>query len=171
MAATLDRRPRPASETSRSGRALGLLEARPGQTAREAGGRERAPNAQEAAWEGGAAPRSRRERQAPPPAGRAPLVFQRPENWVFGVRTGKGSRQTSLPSPRHLPHVEGKCWEDGNNCQLLLRAHNESDYAKCFTCLALPRLVLVSYEEVTVIPILQRGKLRRKEANWLIQGQ
>lgn len=74
-------------------------------------------------------------------------------------------------SPRHLPHVEGKCWEDGNNCQLLLRAHNESDYAKCFTCLALPGLVLVSYEEVTIIPILQRGKLRRKEANWLIQGR
>ena len=99
MAATLDRRPRPASETSRSGRALGLREARPGQPAREVGGGERAPVAQEAAWEGGAAPRSRRERQAPPPAGRAPFVLQRPEDWVFGVRTGKGShrRQISLP--------------------------------------------------------------------------
>lgn len=32
-----------------------------------------------------------------------------------------------------------------------------------------PLLVLVSYEEVTIIPILQRGKLRRKEANWLFK--
>lgn len=99
MAATLDHRPRPGSETSRSCPALGLREARPGQTAREVGGGEPAPNAQEAAWEGGAAPRSRRERQAPPPAGRAPFVLQRPEDWVCVVRTGKGShrRPTSLP--------------------------------------------------------------------------
>ena len=42
VAATLDSCPRPASETSRSGRALGLREARPGQPAREVGGGEKA---------------------------------------------------------------------------------------------------------------------------------
>lgn len=79
--------PGPGPGTSQSGRAQGLGEARPGGPP----GRGRGKGASEAAWEGrGAWPRQRRERQAPPLAGRAPSDpnGSQPRGWESGRGRG-----------------------------------------------------------------------------------